>query len=94
MVMRGLRRVLVRGCVEVGKGQAVEATLENPERSDLAGELDLGGPVHSTNCSRRQEWVPPVLQCWGWQWVRQGTHREPAENPQRTREPQVSSGLA
>lgn len=40
--MRGLRRVLMEGCDEVGKGQAVEATLENPERSDLAGELDLG----------------------------------------------------
>lgn len=42
MVMRGLRRVLMGGCDEVGKGQAVEATLENPERSDLAGELHLG----------------------------------------------------
>ena len=31
MVMRGLRRVLARGCDEVGNGQAVEATLENPE---------------------------------------------------------------
>lgn len=31
MVMRGLRRVLMRGCDEVGKDQAVEATLENPE---------------------------------------------------------------
>lgn len=78
MVMRGLRRVLVRGCDEVGKGQAVEATLENPERSDLAGELDLGGPVHGTNYTRRQEWVPLVLQCWGWQWVK---GRVLAENP-------------
>lgn len=65
MVMRGLRRVLMRGCDEVGMGQAVEATLENPERSDLAGELDVGGPVHGTNCTRRQEWVPAVLQCRG-----------------------------
>lgn len=78
MVMRGLRRVLVRGCDEVGKGQAVEATLENPERSDLAGELDLGGPVHGTNYTRRQEWVPLVLQCWGWQWAK---GRVLAENP-------------
>lgn len=43
MVMRGLRRVLMRGCDEIGKGQAVEATLENPERSDLAGELRSPG---------------------------------------------------
>lgn len=65
MVMRGLRRVLSRGCDEVGKGQAVEATLENPERSDLAGALDLGGPVHDTNYTRWQGRVSKVLQCWG-----------------------------
>lgn len=65
LVMRGLRRVLPRGCDEVGKGQAVEATLENPERSDLAGALDLGGPVHDTNYTRWQGQVSKVLQCWG-----------------------------
>lgn len=65
MVMRGLRRVLVRCCDEVGKGQAVEATLENPEGSGLAGELEMGGPVHGTNYTRRQEWVPAALQYWG-----------------------------
>jgi hypothetical protein len=36
------------------------------QRSDLARALNLGGPVHSTNYTRRQEWVPAVLQCWGW----------------------------
>ena len=36
------------------------------QRSDPARALNLGGPVHSTNYTQRQEWVPAVLQCWGW----------------------------
>lgn len=80
MVMRGLRRVLARGRDEVGRDQAVEATLENPEMSDLAVALDHGGPVYSANYTRPQEWVSAVLQGWD-------GHRVKGRYLQRTQKP-------